>query len=108
MDREQLKRHIHKSDLTAIEKRYLEELVDGTRWIPCSERMPLPGLTVHVFAVENDGCEAFFDAYYSATAGEWRTYYSFAREAGNCFSNAVSPLIKITHWMPIAEKPEGV
>lgn len=29
MDKDQLKRHIHKSDLTAIEKRYLEGLVDA-------------------------------------------------------------------------------
>ena len=29
MDKDQLKRHIHKSDLTAMEKRYLEGLVDA-------------------------------------------------------------------------------
>lgn len=107
MDKEQLKRHIRNSDLTAVEKRYLEGLVDGTRWIPCSERMPLPGLTVHVFAVQNDGCEMFFDAYYSEGAGIWSTYDSTAKESDR-FSHAVSPLIKITHWMPIADKPEGV
>lgn len=78
-----------------------------TRWIPCSERMPLPGLTVHVFAVQNDGCEMFFDAYYSEGAGIWSTYDSTAKESDR-FSHAVSPLIKITHWMPIADKPEGV
>lgn len=105
MDKEQLKRHIHKSDLTAMEKRYLEGLVDGTRWIPCSERMPESGLTVHVFAVEGE-CELFFDAYYLKTYGEWRTYDVRARMGVNGFTFAVHPDVKITHWMPLPEPPE--
>lgn len=77
-----------------------------TRWIPCSERMPESGLTVHVFATHNDGCELYFDAHYLETPGKWHTYDITAMVGGNFFSFTISPDIKITHWMPIAEKPE--
>ena len=104
MDKDQLKRHIHKSDLTAMEKRYLEGLVDGTRWIPCSERMPESGLTVHVFAVgENFECQ--FDAYV-ANSGTWYTFDSSCTEDDRYYS--VSHYLKITHWMPLEEPPELV
>lgn len=105
MDKEQLKRHIHKSDLTAMEKRYLEELVDGGRWIPCSERMPESGLEVHVFAVEGEW-ELFFDAHYLESFGEWNTYDIRARMGKNGFMCTVHPDVKITHWMPLHEPPE--
>lgn len=105
MDREQLKRHIRKSDLTAIEKRYLEEIVDGdagSRWIPCSERMPESGETVHVYAVGED-FEYQFDAYV-ASSGNWYTFDDSARE--DYTTHAVSHELKITHWMPLPEPPE--
>lgn len=106
LDKDQLKRHILDSDLTAMEKRYLEVLVDGTRWIPCSEKMPESGLEVHVYAKTLKGLGYCFDAYYAASTGKWHTYTSWAKEEIVGYRSDVSHDFIITHWMPIADRPK--
>lgn len=110
LDKNQLKRHIQKSDLTAIEKRYLELLVDAKtvnrQWIPCSEQLPAFGLTVHVCAKTFEGRYYYFDAYYLASEGRWGTHTSWAKEDVIGYKSEVAHCFMITHWMPLPDPPE--
>ena len=91
IDVELLLKHIAKSDLLGREKMFLMELVQQSRWIPCSERLPEIGARALICAV--DGCRT--TARYCAD-GEWHlTTGGFLHD-----SNVV------THWMPLPEPPE--
>lgn len=94
-DKDQLKRHILDSDLTAMEKRYLEAIVDGTRWIPCSERMPAHYQHI-IFAI------ADAKKPYNTFSGVYDALYNKFRSDVDWWvgENAVS------HWMPLPEPPE--
>lgn len=117
MDKEQLKRHIRNSDLTAMEKRYLEGLVDGTRWIPCSERMPENCEPVNIVWTNNNP-ESYYshikDKLFTATGicydGKWHWYSSvcedYLAEYGRCEMDEVDEEIEILFWMPLPEPPE--
>ena len=99
MDKELMKRHIRESDLTAIEKLYLEMLVDDKtvhrRWIPCNERMPQDMQKVLVCTKKSKhAMQATYCVY-----GE--VYCDFDVAGGGYLL-----VDAVTHWMPLPEPPE--
>lgn len=100
MDKELMKRYIRESDLTAIEKLYLEMLVDAKtvhrRWIPCSERMPEDRQEVLVCTKESKRTlQATFWIY------SIENYSDFVVASGGYL-----PVDAVTHWMPLPDPPE--
>ena len=99
MDKELMKRNIRESDLTAIEKLYLEMLVDDKtvhrRWIPCNERMPQDMQKVLVCTKKSKhAMQATYCVY-----GE--VYCDFDVAGGGYLL-----VDAVTHWMPLPEPPE--
>lgn len=88
----QLLRHIAKSDLTATEKRYLEELVEASDWIECSERMPAPETEVLVYGFNSEGQEVHEIDWLGRATRDWQYW---------------NGILTVTHWMPIPKKPGG-
>lgn len=68
------------------------------RWIPVSERLPEPKVTIgkHVFSTDVLGTEGFTFriAYYNYTANVWLD------------GNEEQEWPEITHWMPLPEPPK--
>lgn len=92
IDRERLLRHIARSDLTAVEKRYLEELVraDAAKdeWIKCSKSLPKVRTDV-LLQFEDNMCVGFY------SRGWWNV------NSGNGIYTAVLP----SEAQPIAWRP---
>lgn len=90
IDLKMLVENIMKSDLLGREKLYLEKLLNRTRWIPCSERMPECEQEVLVYAVDMVGSTIDVDCISEYTQ-KWRFF---------------DGTFKVTHWMPLPEPPE--
>lgn len=79
-DKDQLKRHIHKSDLTAMEKRYLEKLVDDEHqktgmWVEYNR------------PADADGLSGLYQPYHCCTVCGYSDYGTVEygdRYCGNC------------------------
>lgn len=86
---------IHSRELTALEKRYLEGLVNASDWIPCSVRKPANDSYKWAVGITSSGrCIAFqeHNAYENDTVGIFvPTYLAHGSE--------------ITHWMPVPDTP---
>lgn len=85
---------IRSRELTALEKRYLEEIMAAHDWIPCSERMP-ENLARVLFAFHGSNVRSGFR---NCGLGSRNAWYS---EGFHYDDN------EITHWMPIPEPPKG-
>lgn len=94
MDKPTLRRKIvYSKELTALEKRYLLELM-MTNWIPCSERMPNePGTHVMV----TDGVH-IMESWYELIDGEMLWVDNYTMYVNINFG-------EVTHWMPLPETP---
>jgi hypothetical protein len=99
----QLRRKIvYSKELTALEKRYLLELMmtkqtesnSESGWIPCSERMPNePGTHVMV----TDGVH-IMESWYEVIDGELLWVDNYTMYVNINFG-------EVTHWMPLPEPP---
>lgn len=80
---------LRSKELTALEKRYLEGLVNASDWIPCSERMPeeINGKSRIVFA----------SVRHIDTVNLQITW----TERGKWYTSGT-----VTHWMPLPSLPE--
>lgn len=94
INKDQLVEHIRKSDLNAEEKRFLEKLVERTKWIPCRERPPELFETVLV-ALKDDNYEWYYDV-------SERIHFVGKKRARWIDLGGETP----THWMPLPEPPE--
>ena len=90
IDVELLLRHIAKSDLLGREKLFLMELVQQSRWIPCSERLPEKDGRYLCVWLDNSVATFWFS----------NKHFRFSAEDTCEIDNLV------THWMPLPEPPE--
>lgn len=69
--------------------------VEKPQWIPVTERLPERTTPPHDVLVYHDlNCGMFVDrAWYSYDRNRWRSH--------------VGMKLKVTHWMPLPEPPEG-
>lgn len=77
-------------------KRYADEIMalqGRCRWIPVTERLPVPGERV---LAARDG--VFVGESYLSESGVWRRYYGALWVLLGC--------APVTHWMPLPDKPE--
>lgn len=77
-------------------KRYADEVMalrEQLRWIPVTERLPVPG--ERVLAARDD---AFVGESYLSESGVWRRYYGALWVLLGC--------APVTHWMPLPPAPE--
>lgn len=76
--------------------RYSEEIAvlrEQQRWIPVTERLPVPGERV---LAAKDG--VFVGESYLSESGVWRRYYGALWVLLGC--------APVTHWMPLPDAPE--
>lgn len=77
-------------------KRYADEIMalrGRCRWIPVTERLPVPGERV---LAARDG--VFVGESYLSESGVWRRYYGALWVLLGC--------APVTHWMPLPDAPE--
>lgn len=94
---------VYSKELTALEKRYLLELMmtkqtesnSESGWIPCSERMPEPGVNVLV----TDGINQMV-TWHEVIDGKAMWVDNFIVYVNVRFG-------EVTHWMPLPDPPGG-
>lgn len=89
---------LHSRELTALEKRYLEGLVNASDWISCSERMPGRFDTVLLAVISKNG---YGEPAYYGTIGGMKNGNEFESYTGD-----ICECETVTHWMPLPETPE--
>lgn len=96
IDMDLLLKHLRNPEnLLGREKMYLEELVQRSRWIPCSERMPEKYTAVLVF-----------DNYGDMWAGQVDKNGMWC-EADDYDYVVCDNICKVTYWMPMPEPPKN-
>ena len=89
---------LRSKELTALEKRYLEELVNATDWIPCGERMSGRFDTVLLAILSKNG---YGEPAYDVTIGGMKNGNEFESYTGD-----ICDCETVTHWMPLPSPPE--
>ena len=89
---------LRSKELTAMEKRYLEGLVNASDWIPCSERMPGRFDTVLLAILSKNG---YGEPAYYVTIGGMKNGNEFESYTGD-----ICECETVTHWMLFPEPPQ--